>query len=304
MQLKLLQDLDFVEKLEKAEMYKKTSGTTLDPMEMRIGLQIVPKTVMKFLTTFLHPIEIGGNKDISLDFVAGTGNRLQVTKHGPDVYSGEIYKEGKILSEFKYRSLPGVGIILMSTFELYDIEDLELARVTPADDEAFRDKSLKLDEMIEEKLRLMCLVEAVVEKKLSERNAVEQLLNARLSSIVAPTKQPVVLIEEKPIQTDIPEILQKKATMKKLKLQEFLENKKKKKQPKLDFKIEKAEASCLYCNQSLFTPEGFSGCVCLGEDQSNTILLAKTEQGLKVSFHKSWDIYNIQLVLEALKKRA
>ena len=128
MQLKLLQDIDFVEKLQKAEMYKKVSGTTLDPMEMRIGLQIVPKTVMKFLTTFLHPIEIGGNKDISLDFVAGTGNRLQTTKHGPDVYSGEIYKDGKILAEFKYRSLPGVGIILMSTFELYDIEDLELAK--------------------------------------------------------------------------------------------------------------------------------------------------------------------------------
>jgi hypothetical protein len=299
MELKILQDIDFVEKLEKNEIYKKSSGTTLDPNEIRIGLQIVPKTVMKFLVLNVSPMEIDSGKDFSLDTISGQGYVLSVTKHGHDVYSGNINKEGKVVMTFDYRSLPGVGIVIMSTFELYDLDNLDIAKVTPADDEAFRNKSTLLDEMIDEKLRLMSLVEAVVEKKMAQRDAIEQLFAAKLTQAI---KTPEVKVEPI-VQSPLPEIVKKENLVKSTKLKDFLDKRKKKKEQKFVFKMEKAEATCPHCKESLFTEGCFSGCVCLGEDQQNQVLVAKSENGIQFSFHRSWDVENVQMVLEAIKNK-
>ena len=302
MKIKFLQDIDFVEKLEKNELYKKVSGTTLDPNEIRIGLQIVPKIVMKFLTSQLVSMPVDSGKDIPLDSIIENGHVLSVTKHGNDAYSGNVHKEGKICVDFAYRSIPGVGIVLMSAFELYDVDQLELAKVTPADDEAFRNKSALLDEMISEKFRLISLIESVVDKKLSQRNAIEQLFREKMTQEIK-KPEPLVIAVEAPKEELTKE--EPKPLSKSLKLKNFLENRKAKKTKKdshFVFKMEKSEAVCPHCKEKLFSSEGFSGCVCLGEDQQNTVLVTKNEKGIKFSFHRSWDVENIQLVLEAIKK--
>ena len=200
---------------------------------------------------------------------------------------------------FDYRSLPGIGIVIMSTFELYDLDNLDIAKVTPADDEAFRNKSALLDEMIDEKLRLMSLVEAVVEKKMAQRDAVEQLFAAKLTQAI---KTPEVKVEPI-VQSPLPEIVKKENLVKSTKLKDFLDKRKKKKEQKFVFKMEKAEATCPHCKENLFTEGCFSGCVCLGEDQQNQVLVAKSENGIQFSFHRSWDVENVQMVLEAIKNK-
>jgi hypothetical protein len=178
------------------------------------------------------------------------------------------------------------------------LEDLG-AKVTPADDEAFRNKSTLLDEMIDEKLRLMSLVEAVVEKKMAQRDAIEQLFAAKLTQAI---KTPEVKVEPI-VQSPLPEIVKKENLVKSTKLKDFLDKRKKKKEQKFVFKMEKAEATCPHCKESLFTEGCFSGCVCLGEDQQNQVLVAKSENGIQFSFHRSWDVENVQMVLEAIKNK-
>lgn len=306
MELNILQDITFVEKLEKNELYKKSSGTTLDPNEIRIGLQIVPKAVMKFLVINVSPMEIGTGKDFSLDVITGQGNILSVTKHGHDVYSGNIHKEGKIIMTFDYRSLPGVGIVIMSTFELYDIDNLDVAKITPADDEAFKNKSMLLDEMVDDKIRLMCLIESVVDKKMAQKDALEQMFNIRMTQSLRHEVKPIVEIKpiaEPVISAPLPSIVKVEEKLKSTKLKDFLDKRQKKKEQKFVFKMEKAEAVCPHCREALFSEGIFSGCVCLGEDQQNQILVAKSETGVQFAFHKSWDNENIQMVLEAIKNK-
>src|SRR5208282_6851328 len=108
---------DFLESLTKTELWKPGTKSTTDHEEIRTALQIVPRTVMALLIRELSTMEVGQNKAIPL-FVASNAT-LNVTKHERDVYSGDIVCTGKKVTEFKFRSLPGVGLVIMSTFELY-----------------------------------------------------------------------------------------------------------------------------------------------------------------------------------------
>lgn len=292
--------------LAKAELYKKNTKTALDLDEIKIGLQIVPKFILKFLSTFLSQMQPNDNKDLPLDFAGGVGNRIRVTKHDFDVYTGDIYKDGQIVTSFANRSIPGIALVIMSAFELYDSDDLELAKITPADDEKIKQKSEDLDKLIDQKIQILALIEGVISQKISEKNAVEQLFLARLLA-PAPlqTMAPMVQLD-KPLDVPAPKIergpiVEKKESMKSNKLKDFLEKKQQKRSKDFVVKIEKAEATCPHCNQNLFNDDNFNGCVCLGEDLNNQVLIAKSEKGIKLSFHKSWDMENVLTVLQALK---
>jgi len=113
---------DIFEDLEKIEMFKPDTNSTLDPAEIKIALQIVPRAVLGFLIANLKPLNVGGNLDLPLPFADAI---LHVNKISQDVYTGDVVQRGKRITEFKYRSLPGVGLILMSTFELYNVSDLD-----------------------------------------------------------------------------------------------------------------------------------------------------------------------------------
>ena len=178
---------DFFEELSKSEIgsgiFKPDTNTTVDPSEIKIALEITPKVILSFLISHLKPLEVGGNLDLKLPFIPNTNRSesytfptLHVNKISTDVYTGDIVHLGKRITEFKYRSLPGVGLILMSTFELYDMDDLQNIK---QDEPKVSDS--KLQDMIDERLKLHSLVRNVVDQRISERDAIQQLINERLS---------------------------------------------------------------------------------------------------------------------------
>src|ERR1017187_5733847 len=112
---KILGD-DFFESLQKTEIYKQQTRTNLDSEEIAIAYKIVPKIVLNFLVEHLKPMMIGHNKEISL-LPLGINGTLLVNKQSKDVYSGDITSEGRRVFEYQYRSIPGIGIILLTTFE-------------------------------------------------------------------------------------------------------------------------------------------------------------------------------------------
>lgn len=104
--------------LLKFELYKPGTNTVVDHEELRTALQIVPRAVLSFLYHRLGPMSAGDHADIDLP-VGEKGAVLRVDKHGPDVYSGTVEQGGKEVSRFKNRPLPGVGLTLMTAFEMY-----------------------------------------------------------------------------------------------------------------------------------------------------------------------------------------
>jgi hypothetical protein len=84
-------------------------------------------------------------------------------------------------------------------------------------------------------------------------------------------------------------------------LAQFLEKRQKK---EFSIQLTKSEAiDCPDCGKAIFNQSGFSGCICYGSDMNKKVLLKKTENGVKISFPRSWDIDNIEMLLEVLQKK-
>jgi hypothetical protein len=267
------------EQLNKFELYKQSTNTTIDPQEIAIALQIVPRTMLSFLQKELGDMAEGQNKTVELP-VKNTP-KMDVTKFANDVYSGEIYKDGKISTRFKYRSLPGVGLVIMTAFELYEKEDVKKIQT--------EDQSPKISEIqkiIDERIGLQLMVRQVVDQKLSERDAMEALINKRLTEMMS-------IKEEAPAP-------------KKIKLKDFLEKRISKKLDKSEHLVKSDSLNkiqCPDCGQNLFANNKFSGCICLGEDKDNKVFIKKTEDGIRIKFSKSFDPDNIEILLDILKKK-
>lgn len=105
--------------LVKNELYKPTANSALDLEEIKIGTTVVPRFLIAFLIRELRNLKIGDNKEISLDFLR-EGTVLSLRKQDNDTYSGEIIEKGRVIAKLEKRSIPGIGLYLMSTFELYD----------------------------------------------------------------------------------------------------------------------------------------------------------------------------------------
>lgn len=329
---------DFLESLQKVELWKPGTKSTLDHEEMRTALQIVPRTIIALLIRELATLSIGQNKRIEL-FVA-SGAHLNVTKHERDVYSGDIDQAGKRIAEFKFRSLPGIGLIIMSTFELYDMENLintpvnAAPLVAPAPTISPLDElGLKVQKMIDERLALHDLVERVVDKKMSQKEAVHSMLLMKLTEELkkekennhkvaelrklaessAPQSDPyfrgmtngievahATVNEKEPNFVDAPKKLKKSFPVK-----DFLEARKAKiKKMEYSVHMSKSETvDCPDCGKNIFNGKVFSGCICLGDDMERKVFIKKSETGLTVRFSRGWDQENIEMLLEVLRRK-
>lgn len=287
------------EELNKIELYKKTTNTVLDSEEIRTALQIVPRTILSLLQKELGEMKENDAKKVKIPVEPEA--TLQVTKFANDVYTGEITQSGKVVSSFRYRSLPGVGLVIMSAFELYDVKDLDHMGKTNLNLDLERVQSV-----IDDRLRLHDLVNKVVDQKLSERRAIEEMVKMRLSKMLLESRREQKFLNKKEEDTliQVPEKMEKKP----LKLKEFLEKKKEKKassNPSYEIKIEKNEnVTCPDCGKKIFDESGFSGCVCFGPDRNKKIHIRKHEEGVALSFSKTWDKENIEMLLEVLRERS
>lgn len=272
---------DFLEEIKKAEVYKPFVNVAVDPMEVKVALQIVPRAVLGFLMAQLKPMEKNGIKTIDLAMF-DPGSFLEVNKLDKDVYMGTIYKEGKILNEFKYRTIPGIGLVVMSTFELYDLDVLKDVKEDTSMD------TNKIQDMIDERFALHHLVKQIVDEKLKERDHIGELIRAKLTEAhVSNIPQ-----EEEEMEEDKP-----------MKLKAFLD-KRKKKNDKNEFHVtmDKSESvNCLDCGNEIFSKGAYSGCICMGHNMSSKIYIKKSENGYSLRFNKNWDPENIEMLLQTIK---
>lgn len=309
-------DEEFLTTLAKsADLYKIGSNSVLDPEEIRIGLKVVPRAVMSMLISELAPMEINTHKDIKLPF--GNSAYMSANKNAADDFTGSVYDNNKLVYDFKNRSIPGLGIILLSTFELYDMDELSKPHEQKSED---IDK--KVQKLIDERMELHSLVNRVVEDKLAQREAIHKIMMAKLSDAMQkhvssdPIKEaervegtsagpilPHVSAGVGPLKVDSKDIIKKEIKSKKISpLKAFLERKKSK--PK-EYHVEMAKSEtvgCADCGQTIFGDSGFSGCLCFGLDQNRKIWIKKSEDGVQIKFSRGWDPDNISLLLEALRR--
>lgn len=317
---------DFFESLEKVELWKPGTRTTIDHEEIKTALQIVPRTVMAMLIRELGPMSLGETKEVEL-FV-GAQAKMRVTKHERDVYSGEIEQDNKVIVDFKYRSLPGIGLVILSAFELYDTEKLQDKQPSALAE----DSSEKIQKIIDERLALHDLVNKVVDRKLMQKEAVNQLLLMRLTQELEDSKKKSKDIaqlaqlskESAPMDNEYfrgmangmavadavvnkkePEFVEAPKKSKGSPLKSFLESREQKlKKNEFSVQLAKGEnVNCPDCGKNIFDGQLFSGCVCLGDDMEKRVFIKKTEDGIKVRFSKGWDQENIEMLLEVLRRK-
>lgn len=291
-------DDEFLTTLAKsADLYKIGSNSILDPEEIRIGLKVVPRAIMSMLISELVPMEINASKDIQLPF--GTVAYIAANKNAADDYTGSIYNDNKLVYSFQNRSIPGLGIIILSTFELYDVENLSKP-------ETHSEAAAGIQKLIDERMELHSLVSRVVEDKISQREAVHKLMMSKLNEVLNP---PIVAVPEvrrpidvkNPIEVKAEDIVKKELSKKGSPLKDFLDRKKKPKEYHVE--ISKSEAvSCPDCNQTIYGKGIFSGCLCFGQDQNKKLWIKKNADGIQIKFSKSWDPENIEMLLETLRK--
>ena len=284
------------EALSKSEVYKQGTRTITDTDDLFQGLQIVPRALLSLLVRELSPMQIGDNKEIKIPGKEDT--IVQVTKHERDSYSGQIVQNNVKISDFMHRSLPGLGLVLMTMLELYDFEDLK---------EPSESDHTHINKLIDERMQLHSLINQVVDGKLMHRDAVHQLLMSKLNQMGAEHKH--ILEEHKDIKEEIkaPEkpvvVIAVEAPKKARPLSEFVEARKKK-LAKKEFSVELVKSEtvdCPDCGQNIFNGSGISACLCYGNDMGRKVFMKKSEDGIKLSFPKSWDPENIEMLLEALR---
>lgn len=318
---------DFFESLNKVELWKPGTKSTIDHEELRTALQIVPRTVIALLIKELVPMRVGETKEVPL--FMGINSLMRVTKHERDVYSGELEEDNKKVVEFKLRALPGVGLVIMSAFEMYDMENLINSPNVPMADapsapasepiaassnNLAHDADLKIQHLIDERMALHELVGRVIDKKIIEREAVHELVLSKLTEAIK-------LVNDKAneahsvafkasgrsaiaiMKANIAQDMASKAVKKPKPLQSFLE-KKKQKVFSIPLSMTKGESiGCPDCGKNIFDGTVFSGCICLGQDMDRKIFIKKSATGVNVRFSRGWDPENIEMLLEVLKKR-
>lgn len=331
---------DFMESLAKVELWKPGTRSTIDHEELKTALQIVPRTVMSLLIRELAPMAVGETKEVNL-FVAGNA-MMRVTKHERDVYSGEIEQDNKKVVDFKFRALPGVGLVIMSAFELYDMENLINASDRNMQNPMVEDAEAKVQRMIDERISMTDLVNKVVDRKMMERQAIHEMMMTKLTDELQAMKsiaaaQQEVIIDHQNKHRQIADLreMQERTTpqteeyfrgmtnglevanatvnnhepkfvepQKKVRpLKEFLEGRKKK-PSEFSIQVAKGETiSCPDCKKNIFDGAVFSGCICLGDDRERKVFIKKSEDGIKVRFSRGWDQENIEMLLEVLRRK-
>lgn len=300
---------------------KPDANVSVSPQEMYVSLQIVPRTVISMLVQHLKPLKPGGIADIPWYTDDGKTHNIHINKISSDLYSGNISGEGKILSKFSYRSLPAVGLVIMSTYELYDKETNTQDLKNPDIDYD------KVQRIIDERIRMQSLVEEVVNKKMSERDAIQQLIVQKINDYLRTSesvKQTILEPEAKELESsehmeemdeephmddaddididkEVVEEMEDGKEEKKNKLKEFL-NKKVKKTESVYFS--KSEISCPYCASKIYKGEdSIELCLCYGQSYGQEIKIKKSGEGYTFKLPKQFDIENAEMLLKSIKKK-
>lgn len=280
---------DVFDDLEKFEIYKPETATVVDPDEIKVALQIVPRTILSYLFANLKWKEVGESCDLELPFCPEA--RLHVDKKGPDNYHGELTKAGKVLSKFQHRSLPSIGLILLTSLELYDISQLDEIKSQQQKPEV-EEKAHKLQDIIDDRLAMHRMVQNVVDRKISEREAIDKLIKEKLNYHIMMANS----------SKDAEESME---DSKKTKLRQFLENRERRRQESVE--IDKNEITCPDCDTTLWKTEDRNKiklCICYGENMNREIKFTKSEDGkIKLKFPKSFDIENVEMLLDAIKNK-
>jgi regulator of replication initiation timing len=286
---------DFLESLgtdlSKSEIYKPGSRTITDTNDLYQGLKIVPRVLLNLLIRELSPMQIGDTKEIKIPMAEDA--MIRTTKHERDSFSGEVLQRNVKLVDFLHRSIPGLGLVLLSILELYNIEDLD--KESPIDN----DQEARIQRLVDERLQMHSLVNQVVDGKLLQRDAVQQLLMSRLNEMSQEHSQ--IKKEHQEIKEENkPTIVILEPKKKVRPLHNFVENRKNKKEHFI--KMEKSETvSCSDCGQDIFSEGVYSGCICFGE--SKKLRVKKSEDGYVIRFGRDWDIENIEMLLEVLRDK-
>lgn len=284
---------DIFDELKKSAIYKPETKTALDPEEIRVALEIVPRSVLSFLFANLKYREVNDIIDVELPWALNA--KLHVNKLGMDNYSGEVTKDGKRLYEFQHRSMPSLGLILLSVFELYDIDLLNEIKQKQDQPPQPTDRIERLQDIIDDRLAMHSLVRDVVDKRISEREAINKLIKERLSDHIAETQ----LKAEEPKEEAPMEDTSKS------KLKQFLDNIEKKRSDPVE--LDKSEdIKCPDCKTTIYKKETTEivPCICYGEHMAKPIKINKSADGMvKIKFPKGFDIENVEMLLEALKKQ-
>jgi hypothetical protein len=283
------------ENLSKSEIYKQGTRTVIDTNDLFQGLQIVPRALLSLLIRELAPMQIDDNKDVEIPGKEHTV--MKVTKHERDSFSGQVIQNNIKIYDFMHRSIPGIGLVLMSLLELYNVEEIDEHQAEPS-------REGEINRIIDERMNLHALVNKVVDGKLMQRDAIQQLFVAKLNQLsqehkkIVEDHKEIMAAKEEPKPAAIIIIKPKKPRP----LEEFVENRKKKLNKKEHFiKMEKSEAvSCGDCGQSIFSDGIYSGCICYGENNKK-LHIKKSEDGYKIRFGRGWDVENIEMLLEVLR---
>ncbi len=297
------------EELRKNQIFRESTNTVVIAEELDAALRIVPKALLAYLVQNLRPMEQG--EDARLEIPGHPECYIQVTKQDSDVYLGQFIKEGKLVHNFKNSTIPNIGTHLVTYFEMYDriIENEQRKQPESID--------YKIQRMIEEKMALRDLVSKVVDQKLQEKDAIQQMVMNRIaSSLTIPEESSVTIEVQEETEDEELELDKKenKASMEphRQKLHDMRSrlseiNRSSKKISKSEVVvIENKEAHCPDCDKKIFTKnEGYSGCVCFGEDMKSKIYMTKTEDGnISLRFPKKWNPDNVKMFLEILDKKS
>ena len=311
---------DFLESLSKSDIWKPGTKSVSDLEDMKTGMKIVPRTIMALLVRELASMETSQNKRIALP-VSGSAF-LNATKHERDQFSGDIEHDGKKVTEFKFRSIPGIGLVIMSTFELYAVDELEKESAKDHVD------AEKIQRIIDERIALHDLVNKVVDKKLTEKDAVHSLWLMKLTEELQKEKVKSAKIAEirkiqeqttpqsEPYFRGMTNGIEVANSIANEKEAEFVDAPKKKSRPLNDF-LEKRQSkkefsvhmakgetvNCDSCGKEIFSNFAYSGCICMGDNMDSKIYIKKSEDGVKIRFGKGWDEENIEMLLEVLRKK-
>jgi hypothetical protein len=135
-----------------------------------------------------------------------------------------------------------------------------------------------------------------VDKRINERAAIDTMIRHRLHGHIMSVQQVTEETEE-----------EKESVMpdSKSRLKQFLDKREDKRQQKVT--IDKSEVKCPDCKSSLYKSEGKNEielCICYGDQMKKNIKFTKTEDGkIKFKFPKSFEIENIEMLLDAMKKQ-
>lgn len=277
---------DIFEVLAKYEIYKPNTKTVVDPEEVRVALQIVPRAILSYLFAHLKPMSVGDIKDLDLPFAPNA--QMHIEKLSQDNYRGDLVQDGNRISEFQYRPLPSIGLILLSTFELYDLSLLEEIKQKPVSNEQ-GNKIDRLQDIIDDRLKMSRMIQDVVDRRISEKEAIDRLISEKLT-------QHVLKVNSPSESQYMPE------EDKKSKLRLFLENREMRREEPVD--IGKAEIKCLDCDSTLYKKEfdSINLCLCYGEYHNKKIKFKKSNNGkVELKFPKKFNIDNIEMLLDTIK---